>query len=95
MAELRRLLALATRLNHTVELLLRQCRGFVDEAGPSPAAAELMDAAAASLSSLAVAVGNWHRPEHAREQATELARRCGPSWVAEHGWRAGRRGDLG
>ena len=82
------MLALATRLHHTVGLLLRQCRGIVDEVGASRRLAGLMHDAAATLHSLAAAVGNWHRPDHARTQAAELAGRCGPDEFAEEGWRA-------
>lgn len=87
-AELTRILALATRLSHTVELLLRQCRGVIAEAGPSPAVAGLVDAAASGVHSLSAAVGNWHRPDHARALAVGLAEACEPSGFTEEGWRA-------
>lgn len=85
--EQQRILALGTRLDHTIELLLRQCRGMVDEMGASAAAAELMEDAGAVMGALAGAVGNWHPPDRARALAIDLAQRCGPSHYRDAGWR--------
>ncbi|MFZ1411201.1 MAG: FUSC family protein [Micropruina sp.] len=87
-AELARLEALSTRLLHTIELMLRQSRGTVDEGGSSPRVANLIEQAASVLRSLAGAVGGWHFPGLARHQATQLAALVGPDHVEDEGWRS-------
>ena len=85
--ELNRILALITRLDQVVALLLRQARGVVDETGARPEAAELMDRAAGVLNALAGSVDGWRNPAAARVEAILLAQACGPSAYAERDWR--------
>lgn len=85
--ELNRVLALITRLDQVVSMLIRQSRGVVDEAGARPEAAELMDRAAGVLNALAGSVDTWRNPAAARVEAILLARACGPSVYAERDWR--------
>lgn len=87
--ELGRQLELATRSVHTVEQLVRQSRGVVDELGPEPEVAKLMDDSAATLHALAGTVRHWQPPFRARASAKELASDCAPERVNEDNWRVG------
>ena len=85
--ELGRQLELSTRAVHTVELLLRQSRGVVDELGAVPAIAHLMDDSAAALHALAGSIRHWNRPTQARVRAIELATDCAPQTAHAMDWR--------
>lgn len=85
--ELGRQLELSTRAVHTVELLLRQTRGVVDEAGRAPEIAALLDEAHGTLQALAGAVRHWQPPGLARERAVALAADCAPGHVHVTDWR--------
>ena len=85
--ELGRQVELATRAMHAVELLLRQTRGVVDELGPGPAIADLMDDAADTLHAQAVAVQQWQPPREARDLAITFADACEPEAAHTMDWR--------
>ncbi|HVK44265.1 MAG TPA: FUSC family protein [Micropruina sp.] len=85
--ELGRQLELSTRAVHTVELLLRQSRGVVDETGPLPVIAKLMDAADHALLALAGSVRHWQPPQLARQRAITLAADCAPERAHVMNWR--------
>jgi hypothetical protein len=72
---------------HTAEMLLRQSRGVVDEWGPDPDAAGLMDDVAAVLNALAGSVRHWHPPWLARTRAKDLAADCAPHLAQPEEWR--------
>ncbi|MFT3970063.1 MAG: FUSC family protein [Micropruina sp.] len=85
--ELGRQLELSTRAAHTTEMLLRQSRGVVDERGPLPIIAGLMDDTAAALHSLSGSVRHWNTPKRARQLAIELAAKCEPGAANITDWR--------
>ena len=85
--ELGRQLELSKRAMHTAEMLLRQSRGVVDESGPDPEAAVLMDDVARVLNALAGSVRHWHPPWLARTRAKDLAADCAPHLAQPEEWR--------
>ncbi len=85
--ELGRQLELSTRTVHTAEMLLRQSRGVVDESGPDPEAAALLDDASAVLHGLADSVRHWYPPWKARTRAKDLAADCAPELAHPRDWR--------
>ncbi len=85
--ELSRQLELSTRAAHTTEMLLRQSRGVVDERGPLPIIAGLMDDTAATLNALSGSVRHWNMPKRARVLAIELAGKCAPGVANITDWR--------
>jgi len=85
--ELGRQLELITRAVHTVELLLRQSRGVVDELGAVPEIAHLMDDSGAALHALSGSIRHWNRPTQARDRAIELATDCAPQTAHAMDWR--------
>ncbi len=85
--ELGRQLELSTRAAHTTEMLLRQSRGVVDERGPLPIIAGLMDDTAATLNALSGSVRHWNTPKRARTLAIELAGKCAPGVANITDWR--------
>lgn len=87
MDELGRQLELSTRAVHTAEVLLRQSRGMVAEAGADVSGAQLMDDAAATLNALAGSVRNWQFPIRARGLAVALAADCAPERARQGSWR--------
>ena len=87
LAELGRQLALATRLTHTLELLLRQSRGILQEAGPQPVVAGLLQDAAVALHTHAHEIAHWQEPTESRRQAAALAEACSPTALAGGDWR--------
>lgn len=87
--ELGRQLELTTRALHTVEQVARQSRGVVDELGPEPQVATLMDDCAATLHALAGTVRHWQPPFRARASAKDVAADCAPDRVHEDNWRVG------
>lgn len=83
LAELDRLIQLAGRLHVSSTMLMRQARSVVDRAGRAPRSAELVDDVATALRHLAHAVGQWHKPRLAREEARDIARQLAPLEVAQ------------
>ncbi len=85
--ELSRQLELGTRAAHTTEMLLRQSRGVVDERGPLPIIAGLLDDTAAALHAMSGSVRHWNIPKRARTLAIELAAKCAPGAANITDWR--------
>ena len=87
LAEIDRQLGLLERATSGVETLIRQGRGVVAEAGPSPRAAGLVVQARSVVNAMRKAVADWKPPLRARALATGLAAGCDPGDLHEEGWR--------
>ncbi len=86
--ELDRIRALCNRLVHSVELLLRQSRGVLDEGASSPRVAAMIDQAGRGLHALSEDIAHWRSPDDARQIATGLAGEVSPAAVQAEGWRS-------
>lgn len=82
LAELDRIIALAGRLHVSATMLARQSRSVVERMGRAPRSADLVTEVADALRHLGTAVGHWQKPELARDEAREIARRLAPLEVA-------------
>lgn len=89
LTELARQCEILNRTLHSVEVLLRQARGLVLEAGTSIPVAILLDEGAAVLRSLSADLAEWIEPTDARAEAKALAVACLPDEHRYPGWRAG------
>lgn len=88
LSELERQGVLLGRLANTLELLIRQSRGVVDESGPQPVVAMLVAEAAAVVEAMVAAILHWEFPGEARRHAVSLAASCSPAAVMRSTWRS-------
>lgn len=79
--------ALAMRLARTLDMLIRQGRGVILEAGRQPNAAALVGIAATTMRAHSTALAHWQRPDLARRLAVQLADACAPGAVPDSDWR--------
>jgi uncharacterized membrane protein YgaE (UPF0421/DUF939 family) len=88
LAELERQGRLLSRCLNTLELLLRQGRGVVDESGPQPVVAMLVAEAGGVTDAMSRSIRRWEFPARARARATNLAADCSPAAVMHSTWRS-------
>ncbi len=86
-AELDRIFRLTTRSQRVAEMLVRQSRGMTEEVGAMPELGAIAGEVAQAAQSLSGSVGQWTRPDQAREELTRIAGRIAPAELSEEDWR--------
>ena len=86
-AELDRIFRLTTRSQRVAEMLVRQSRGMTEEVGAIPELGAIAGEVAKAAQTLSVSVGQWKRPDKAREELKRIAGRIAPAELAEEDWR--------